>query len=114
MRRDAFSPQRSTAHAGGRDVLPHRVLDACDAQVDATRAGEDRIGRLASAFAEPRAEERDSLPAQGRAAFLPAFSAAAQVRTASEFDVLDAETGQLGASQSRLDGDHEQRVVAPT
>lgn len=37
-----------------------------------------------------------------------------RLRTASEVDVLDAETGQLGASQSRLDGDHEQRMVPPT
>src|SRR5213078_5301255 len=114
MRRHAFAPERRAAHPGDRDVLPHDVLDAGDAEVKATRAREDGVRGLSSALAEPTAQDNDGLLAQGRASLFPALSVASEVGTAGKFGVLDAYPGELGATQSRPHSDQEQCVVSTT
>src|SRR5213078_1124293 len=67
-----------------------------------------------SSLAQPAAEHGDRGFAQGGAPLLAPLPLAPQVRTAPEHEGLDPEPGQIRATESGLDSDEQERVIAPS
>ena len=114
VRRDPFGAEGRTAWLRGSDVLGHEPLDGIVTQASAARAGEYRSVGVWWAFAQPGVEDLRDLGTQGRAAELAPFAVATDVSAAAQRHVLAAQGGQLGDAQAGLDGDEQERMVAPS
>ena len=94
-------------------MLVEQVLQGVVAQGGSGVVGKAGSRGLALAFSQPIAQHDDGVFAQGRAAALAALALASHVRAGAEHDVLAAKTDEFGGAQSGLDGQHQQRPIAP-
>ena len=114
MRCDALARKRGTALSRGGGVLRHQVLDRILAETSTAGIGKDRLVGGRGTLLQPSLENLGDIWAQGCAAELAPLALAANVGTGAKRHVLSTESGQLGNPQARLDGDEEQRAVAPS
>src|SRR5437867_1911747 len=73
--------------------------------------GKERVGGLAVAFAHPRTQSRNGVPAQRSRALLASFSRASNVGASSQGNVLATKSDQLGSTQPRLHRHQQQRSI---
>jgi|SRR6266496_1076900 len=113
MGRHSFRLQREAALPCDGDMLGYDVLDSIAAKGAATSAGKEAGCHIAIlSFADPSPENGNCFLAQRRTPLLSSFALATNVRARAEDKILEAERGQLRASQSGLDGQEQQGVVA--
>jgi len=113
MRRDAFVFERSAASPDLVDVLPQQMLNGIRAERLTFPCGEKYVGALGRWPFQPGFQHRNGLLGEGRAAFLPSLADAAHVRAGVEGEGFAPQADQLRKSQTRLQGQKQQRVVAP-
>lgn len=95
VRRDLPVGQRRAVCARGRSMLADDGAYGGARKRGAPRTGEEGVGRLAARLGQPGPQDGDGLVGQRRDAFLPALTAATDMRGPSELDVLAGEAGEF-------------------
>jgi hypothetical protein len=113
VRRDLFgSNGRAPARRFGR-VLGDEELHGVLAEHWSTATGKQWVGRSAASLREPDAQCRDAMSRERRDAFFAAFAVTADMRPVREDHIRALQPDELSHPQPGLDGECQERVVAP-
>ena len=107
-------PCRTSAPEITRNIPGHGIVAPIGAQASTTSTGKDDGIIAASNLSQPRTQDIRSCPSKRRRSFFAALANDAYVGTRAQTYACTAQTRDLRQTQSRLNGQQHERVVAPT
>src|SRR6267142_673206 len=107
MHRNAFLSERRTLSSCVGDMLGQDTLGAVTAEWPASRAGKQRISRVAETFSQPTAYSCHHISAQRRGTFLAPFTSTAYGTSGSQDNVIATKTNEFRYAESSLGGDEQ-------
>jgi hypothetical protein len=114
MRRYFLSLQGRLGGCGSGRVSGEAPFDCVAAHRRPGPAGEQGVARVPGLLGEPGGEDLGGVRGERGYPLFPALSRAGDVGPGAEEDVSPGEGGELGDPQAGLDGEREQRAVAPS
>ena len=110
---NVFIGQARTARGGGAGVDGDAVFDGVSTEALAGAPGENHWRVGGASFLLPIAQRSDCFGGQRGDAVFPSLAAAGQVSAGAEVDIAHGEAEHLRDTESGLDGDEQESVVAP-